>query len=116
MRAGHPDEPEARAVIRGYVEQPSPRAGEAMTLRVATDAPRFRVEVYRCGAALVPQTRSPWLPGADAPPHLPFQDWSQPGVGLRGKALAPWAAHRLAVPADRTSGVYLAMLVEGDEA
>jgi hypothetical protein len=101
-------------VIRGYAEQPSPRAGGELTLRVSTDAPRFRVEFYRCGARLVRQADSPWLPGRDAPPHLPFQDWGAPGVGLHGEPLAPWPAFRFPVPAGWRSGVHVAVLVEGD--
>jgi hypothetical protein len=102
-------------VIRGYVEQPSPRVGGQLTLRVATDAPAFRVELYRCGADFVPCAESAWLPGQDAPPHLPFHDWGEPGVGLRGESLLPWPAYPLPIPADWASGVYVAVLVEGDD-
>jgi hypothetical protein len=103
-------------VIRGYVEQPSPRAGGRVTLRVSTDAPRFRVEFYRCGDALTRLGGSRWLPGEDAPPHLPFQDWGKPGVDLHGRPLAPWPAYPFEVPACWRSGVYVAVLVEGDGA
>ncbi|GAA5068158.1 hypothetical protein HNP84_008323 [Thermocatellispora tengchongensis] len=99
-------------MIRGYAEQPSPRAGGQVTLRVATDAPEFRVELYRCGDGLVPCDKTPWLPGVYAPQHLPFHDWGRPGTGLRGEALAPWAAYPLPAPAE--PGVYVAVLVEGD--
>jgi hypothetical protein len=101
-------------VIRGYVEQPSPRPGGQVSLRVATDAPQFRVEFYRCGAELVRKTGSSWLPGVDAPAHLPFQDWGEPGVGLRGEPLPPWPAYTCPGPAEWSSGVYVAILVEGD--
>lgn len=101
-------------MIRGYVEQPSPRAGDGMTLRVATDAPWFRVEFHRCGALLERCGVSEWLPGRDAPPHLPFQDWGRPGTGLRGELLEPWTGYRLTAPS--RPGVYVAMLVEGDAA
>jgi len=103
-------------VIRGYAEQPSPRPGDALTLRVATDAPAFRVELYRCGARMVRAGTTSWLPGRDAPAHLPFQDWGRPGVGLHGEALAPWPAYRFRIPVGWTSGVYVAVLVEGDGA
>ncbi len=73
-------------MIRGYAEQPSPRTGGRVTLRAATDAPLFRIEVYRCGTDLVLQASSPWLPGEDAPLHLPFQDWGEAGVGLHGES------------------------------
>ncbi|HEX2300896.1 MAG TPA: N,N-dimethylformamidase beta subunit family domain-containing protein, partial [Pseudonocardiaceae bacterium] len=101
-------------MIFGYAEQPSPRAGEALTLRVSTDAPRFRVEFYRFGAELVRHGGTGWLRGEHAPLHLPFQDWGRPGVDLHGRPLAPWPAHRFEVPAGWRSGVYLAVLVEGD--
>jgi hypothetical protein len=101
-------------MIRGYVEQPSPRAGGSLTLRVATDAPRFRVEFYRCGDRLVRCGGSAWLPGQDAPAHLPFQDWGRPGVDLCGRPLAPWPGYPFEVPVDWRSGVYVAVLVEGD--
>jgi hypothetical protein len=101
-------------VIRGYVEQPSPRPGGWFTLRVATDAPQFRVEFYRYGAALSPCGAVGPLPGQDAPLHLPFQDWGQPGVDLDGHDLPAWAGYRFAVPPHWRSGVYVAVLVEGD--
>ena len=103
-------------MIRGYVEQPSPRSGGSLTLRVATDAPRFRVEFYRCGPELVRCGGSPWLDGVRSPPHLPFQDWGQPGLDPDGQPLAPWPAYPFPVPAHWSSGVYVAVLVEGDGA
>ncbi len=103
-------------MIRGYAEQPSPHAGGQVVLRVATDARRFRVEIYRCGADMVLHHSSPWLPGHDAPLHLPFEDWGKPGRGLRGEPLAPWPAYEFPLPVEWASGVYVAVLVEGDEA
>ena len=101
-------------MIRGYAEQPSPRAGEHVVLRVATDAPQFRVEIYRAGTELVLHHRSPWLPGEDAPSHLPFEDWGKPGVTFAGSRTPPWPAHRIEIPDASPSGVYIAVLVEGD--
>ncbi len=101
-------------MIRGYPQQPSPRAGETLTLHVSTTAPEFRVEFYRCGAELVRCGGSGWLPGVDAPAHLPFQDWGEPGTGVHDEPLQPWPGHRFPVPAEWPSGVYLAVLVEGD--
>ena len=103
-------------MIRGYVEQPSPRAGTRLVLRVATDAPRFRVEFLRCGAELTPCGGTGWLLGEYAPLHLPFQDWGTPGSGLHSEPLAPWRAYDLPVPRDWRSGVYIALLIEGDGA
>lgn len=102
-------------MIRGYVEQPSPRPGESFTLRVATDAPRFRVEFYRCGTGLEHHGGTDWLAGQDAPAHLPGQDWGSPGVDLHGGVLAPWPAYRFVVPRTWRSGVYVAVLVDRDD-
>jgi hypothetical protein len=100
-------------VIRGYVEQPSPRPGELLSLRVSTDAPRFRVEFYRYGSDAQFRTYTDWLVGRDVPPHMPFHDWGRPGEDLCGRALEPWPRYRLAVPADWPSGVYVAAFIEG---
>ena len=86
-----------------------------MRLHVATDAPRFRVEFYRCASEPVLLGASGWLPGETAPLHLPYQDWGEPGAGLRGELLAPWPAYDFPVPEDWPSGVYVAVFVEGDE-
>lgn len=102
------------SVINGYPDQASLLPGDDLVLRVSTDAPEFRVEFYRCGAQLRPMARSPWLAGTHAPPHLPFQDWGQPGVGLHGEELPVWPAYPIPVPAGWPSGVYVAVLVEGD--
>ena len=103
-------------MILGYPDQPSPRPGQTLTLRVSTDAPAFRVEFYRCGARLRPCGRSGWLRGQAAAPHLPHQDWSAVGTGLQGEHLPPWPGYDVPVPLDWTSGVYVAVLVEGDGA
>ena len=103
-------------MIRGYPAQPSPRAGGLLTLHVATDAPAFRVEFHRCGVGLSLLGTSQWLPGQDAPLHLPHQDWGEPGVDLHGGQLAAWPAYAFSVPDDWPAGVYVAVLVEGDGA
>jgi N,N-dimethylformamidase beta subunit-like protein len=103
-------------VIRGYAEQPSPRCGQRLTLRAATDAPEFRVEFYRCGAEMAACGGTSWLPGHDAPLHLPFGDCGREGAGLRGERLAAWRSYEFAIPSNWSSGVYLALFVEGDGA
>ena len=101
-------------MIRAFARQPSPFPGGTLTLHVSTDAARFRVEFYRCGPCLVPLGSSPWLAGEPAPAHPPYEDWGQPGTGLDGAPLAPWPAHAFRIPAEWPSGVYVAVLVEGD--
>ena len=106
----------ADSVIRGYAEQPSPRVGGEVRLRVATDAPQFRVEVHRWGAEAELQGVTEWLPGRDAPLHLPFHDWGTPGRGLAGERLDPWALYPVPLAPEWPPGVYVAVLVEGDGA
>ena len=101
-------------MIRGFPRQPSPVSGGEVVLHVATDAPEFRVEFWRCGASLERQGVSGWQPGASAPAHMPHQDWAVPGTDPWGRALAPWPAYRFAVPEGWPPGVYVAVLVEGD--
>jgi hypothetical protein len=101
-------------VISGYVEQPSPLAGGTLRLRVATDAPQFRAVFYRWGSNLTRSGSTAWFSGRDVPPHLPFQDWGEEDRGLAGERLERWPCYVLSVPAEWTSGCYLAVLVEGD--
>jgi hypothetical protein len=101
-------------VIEGYPDESSVRPGERLVLRVSTDAPAFRVLVYRCGAELEPAGESGWFAGRCSPRHLPFQDWGRPGAGLHGEELPGWTGYPLDVPAGWRSGAYLAVLVEGD--
>jgi hypothetical protein len=99
-------------MIEGFPRRPSVFPGEELLLHVATDAPRFRVEVHRWGARATPVARSGWLDGADRAHHLPFHDWGCDGAGLDGEPLAGWPAHPVPVPADWPPGVYVAVLVE----
>lgn len=101
-------------MIHGYPEEASVLPGERLVLRVSTDVPTFRIVVYRCGAGLEPVAESGWFDGQRRPHHLPFQDWGQPGEGLRGEELAAWAGYAFDVPAGWSPGVYLAVFVEGD--
>ena len=104
------DDVGGRAMIRGLRRAAEPARGRRrLTLRVATDAPRFRVELHRCGARMSLVPPSGWLPGRDAPPHLPFHDWGRPNTGLHGEPLAPWPAYELPVGERLASGVYVAV-------
>jgi hypothetical protein len=90
-------------MIQGYPRWPSLRPGEALTLHVSTDAPWFRVDVYRQGARMIPMGRlgPPRLPGTHLPSGPPDQDWG-------------WRGYDLPVPLDWPSGAYVALLVEID--
>jgi hypothetical protein len=72
------------------------------------------VELFRYGAGPEVRHSTGWLAGQRVPPHLPFQDWGRSGEDLCGQALPPWPQHRLQVPADSRTGVYVAVLIEGD--
>ncbi len=101
-------------MIEGFPLHPSAFPGGQLELCVSTDAPAFRIDLYRWGAELSHRASSGWLEGRLAPHHLPHQDWSRDNPGLDGAELPAWPAHALPVPADWPSGVYLAVLVEGD--
>src|SRR4051794_22416901 len=101
-------------MIRGYVEQPSPVAGGRPAVRGAPHAPRVRGGLHRRGAPVGRGDATAGLPGREAPAHLPWHDWGRPNTGLRGEPLAPWPAYPLDVEPAWRSGVYVAVLVEGD--
>lgn len=99
-------------VILGFPHRASVGAGDVLRLHVATDAPRFRIEVSVWGGP--PRWRSAWLRGEPRPLHLPWQDWSRDNRGLRGEHLAGWSGYDVPIPPGWTSGVYVAALVEGE--
>jgi hypothetical protein len=101
-------------VIHGYPQDPTVTAGDTLVLRVATDAPRFRVDFYRQGEALELAARTEWLAGHRRPLHLPYQDWGVDNTGLQGERLTAWPAYSFPIPDVWPAGVYVAMLVEGD--
>jgi hypothetical protein len=88
-------------VIRAYPRTPSVRPGETLALHVSTDRPRFRVELYRQGAALERIAELGPFDGVDVPDGPPDEDWGWPGYSLP-------------VPSDWRTGAYVAMLVEVD--
>ena len=101
-------------MIFGFASSPSLAPGDELSLHVSTDAPRFRVEVYRCGAGVTFVTGTDWFPGSLVPHHLPWHDWTTDNVDLHGEPLEAWPGYEVALPADSRSGVYVAVLVEGD--
>ena len=101
-------------MIYGYPHAASVAPGDDLVLHVSTDAPAFCADFYRCGSDMVHRGRSEWFEGALLPHHLPHQDWGQENVDLRGEVLGGWPAYHVAVPEDWESGVYVAVLVEGD--
>jgi hypothetical protein len=101
-------------MIAAFPDDPSVFAGDALTLRVSTDAARFRVDFFRCGASVEHAGHVDGLPGHRAPAQLPHQDWTQQSTGLRGERLDPWAWYRFLVPHRWRAGVYVVALSEGD--
>lgn len=99
-------------VIQGYVERESIAVGGTLGLHVSTDARFFRVDFYRLGADLVFIDSSAWHTGVAAPPpphpdgipaHAsPVEDWN-------------WPVYDFPMPDAWQPGMYLAVLVEGDD-
>lgn len=90
-------------MILGYPSTPSARAGETLYFHVSTDAPEFRIDVYRQGATLEFCGSSAWFPGERFPCLAPHDDWSR-----------VWRGRPFRVPRAFPSGAYVAMFVEGD--
>jgi hypothetical protein len=92
-------------MILGFPGSPSVFPGETILFHVSTDAPEFRIELYRQGATLTRQGCSGWFPGTRSPLLPPGDDWSK-----------AWRGHALSIPRSFPPGVYVAMFVEGDGA
>lgn len=86
-------------MIRGYPLRPSVAPGQALTLCVSTDAPRFRVAFHRWGDGFEPVDMTGWHDGVQAPDGLPQADWR-------------WPEYRVDIPAHWRSGVYVAHLLQ----
>ena len=71
-------------MIRGYPGTPSLYPGDQLVLHVSTDAPRFRVELWRQGGTLehMADGDSPPQTGALFPDGPPDLDWGWPGYAL----------------------------------
>src|SRR5437867_2795376 len=91
------------SMIQGYPTQPSVLPGETLTLHVSTDAPQFRVNFYRQGQTLtfMGNLGVSWMTGQNIPQGAPNQDWN-------------WPSYAFPIPSNWSSGVYIAMLFEGD--
>jgi hypothetical protein len=90
-------------MILGYPSAPSVSPGETLFFHVSTDAPEFRIEVYRQGATLSFVAATDWIAGERSPLLAPWDDWSR-----------VWRGHPFTVPESCPSGAYIAMFVEGD--
>jgi hypothetical protein len=101
-------------MIQGYPDNASAFPGDTITFRVATDAPEFRIEFFRQGPTLQDTgVKTDWLAGQPGDPHEPDADFGEANTRRDGKAVAGWAGYPFTIP-DWQSGVYIAMLVEGD--
>ncbi|MDQ6933381.1 MAG: hypothetical protein M3160_09450 [Candidatus Eremiobacteraeota bacterium] len=89
-------------LIRAYPAKPTIASGTSLTLHVATDAARFRVEFYRCGATFEPMHHAAtgWFDGQDAKPGKPGRRWQ-------------WPSFTFSVPPCWSSGAYVALCIEG---
>lgn len=101
-------------MIQGFPIRSSLFPGNTLRLSVSTDAPQFRVDIYRQGASLRHALSSPWLAsaGSNFVDHESDQDWSQPQINAN--PVPGWPEFNIAIPTDFQSGVYIAMFVEGD--
>jgi hypothetical protein len=102
-------------MIQGFPFQSSLFPGDTLRLHVSTDAPAFRVDIYRQGTSLALVLSSQWFAstGIDFPEREADEDWSQDQTEENGVAQG-WAPFDVAIPNDFTSGIYIAMFVEGD--
>jgi hypothetical protein len=88
-------------MIEGYPESVTVRPGDALTLCISTDHPRFRVDFYRQGVTLQLVGSNEWKDGSAFARGSPEQDWG-------------WGRHPFTIPAEWLSGAYVAMFFELD--
>jgi hypothetical protein len=88
-------------VIGGYPKGASVAPGETLVLHVSTDAPRFRVHVFRWAEDFVPVATTEWMPGRYAPAAGPAADWR-------------WPEYEIEIGRAWPSAVYIAYLEEHD--
>ena len=102
-------------MIQGFPFQSSVFPGDTLRLHVSTDAPQFRVDIYRQGPSLALVLSSDWFtsPAIKFPDHESDQDWSQDQTEAKGLTQG-WPPFEVAIPSGFVSGVYIAMFVEGD--
>lgn len=101
-------------MIQGYPDYPSVFPGETIHLHVSTDAPQFRIDIYRQGVILDYLASTNNLAGFFAEDHDHDQDWGIDAVRRDGTLVAAWPAYEFKVPGNFKSGVYIAMFVELD--
>lgn len=101
-------------MIQGYPDYPSVFPGELIHLHVSTDAPQFRIDIYRQGVILDYQTSTVSLEGFFAEDHDHDQDWGIDAVRRDGTQAAAWPPYEFIVPGNFKTGVYIAMFVELD--
>ena len=78
-------------MIDGYPDQVSAFPGETITFHVATDAPQFRIDFYRQGAALeTTGISTAWFAGAPGELHEADQDWGEAATRRDGKVVDGW--------------------------
>ncbi len=101
-------------MIQGYPDEASGFPGDTVTFHVATDAPQFRIDFYRQGSVLQSTgVSTEWLSGHPGDQHDPDQDWGEDAIRNDGLAVTGWQGYPFTIP-DWSSGVYIAMFVEGD--
>jgi hypothetical protein len=103
-------------VIQGYPDNVSAFPRDTINFHVATDAPQFCIAFYRQGQTLIDTgVVTAWFIGAPGENHDAGQDFGEDATREDGQAVAGWAAYPFQIP-DWSTGVYIAMFIEGDGA
>lgn len=90
-------------MIKAYPNVVSLYPNETLRLHVSTDSPKYKVQVYRQGRILERMSNfdESWKEGVNAVELEHFTDFA-------------WPSQDFLIPSDWPSGVYIAMLSEGD--
>ncbi len=102
-------------MIQGFPDNASVFPGDTINFYISTDAPQFKIELYRQGVNLELVSTIAAQAGVFVPDHDFDKDWRVTAMQNNGMQAPGWPAYPFNVPEDFNGGVYIAMFIELDQ-